>query len=581
MAGYLIAEEGPLAGLVISFEEGTEWILGRDPDEATIVLEDPMVSRKHVICHLTSEGLILENLSSVNPATQNGKIITEEVLLKEGDILEIGTTFFRFTEKDPSAEDSIPEDVPTVFEEEEPLSTFDFEAPLPTRWLLKVISGPNAGAEFSLEPGRAYILGKDSNVCDVVFYDLSVSKEHAKIYVDEEERIFIEDLGSRNGVLVNGDRIEQRQEVISQDLIALGTTSCLLIDRQQSHETIISPVATLSSKVEEQKAAESELPEAITAEKAKTSERNWKELVIPQKHLILGGIFALFLLGIITASFSLFKSKEIELPIKHEKEKLADALKPFPSIQFSLNESTGKLFLIGHVLTNVEKQELSYTISTLPFISSVEDTVIIDELVWQNINALLLSYPAWQAVSIHSPVPGKFVMKGYVQTPQDAEALSDYMNINFPYLDLLENDVNVANTLTLQIQTLLLQNGFHTLVFDLTGGDLILTGTLDKKRSSDLDTLVKYFKKLPGVLSVKNFVVIASHSQGASIIDLSPKYSISGFSSGDNDMQFAIINAKIFGTGDLLDGMLITAIEPEQVLLEKDGIKFRINYNLQ
>ena len=48
MAGHLIAEEGPLAGLVISFEEGEEWLLGRDPDEATIVLEDPMVSRKHV-----------------------------------------------------------------------------------------------------------------------------------------------------------------------------------------------------------------------------------------------------------------------------------------------------------------------------------------------------------------------------------------------------------------------------------------------------------------------------------------------------------------------------------------------------
>ena len=102
MAGYLIAEEGPLAGLVVRFEEGEEWILGRDPDEVSIVLEDPMVSRKHVICRLTAEGYILENLSSVNPATQNGKVITEPVLLREGDILQIGSTFFRFTEQTPS-----------------------------------------------------------------------------------------------------------------------------------------------------------------------------------------------------------------------------------------------------------------------------------------------------------------------------------------------------------------------------------------------------------------------------------------------------------------------------------------------
>src|ERR1700734_2453296 len=108
MAGYLIAEEGPLAGLVVRFEEGEEWILGRDPDEVTLVLEDPMVSRKHVICRLTAEGYILENLSSVNPATQNGKVITEPVLLREGDILQIGSTFFRFTEQPIPSETGAP-----------------------------------------------------------------------------------------------------------------------------------------------------------------------------------------------------------------------------------------------------------------------------------------------------------------------------------------------------------------------------------------------------------------------------------------------------------------------------------------
>src|ERR1700733_9673108 len=103
MAGYLIAEEGPLAGLVVRLEEGEEWILGRDPDEVSIVLEDPMVSRRHVICRLTAEGFTLENLSSVNPATQNGKVITEPVLLREGDILQVGSTFFRFTEQPVTA----------------------------------------------------------------------------------------------------------------------------------------------------------------------------------------------------------------------------------------------------------------------------------------------------------------------------------------------------------------------------------------------------------------------------------------------------------------------------------------------
>jgi pSer/pThr/pTyr-binding forkhead associated (FHA) protein len=76
MTGYLIAEEGPLSGTCIVFDHDELWTIGRDPDEVNIVLEDPMVSRKHAICKLTSEGFILENLSTINPITQNGYLLS-------------------------------------------------------------------------------------------------------------------------------------------------------------------------------------------------------------------------------------------------------------------------------------------------------------------------------------------------------------------------------------------------------------------------------------------------------------------------------------------------------------------------
>ena len=101
MAGFLVAEEGPLVGLVIRFEEGEEWILGRDPDVSYQVLEDPMVSRKHVICRLSDDGYVLENLSAINPATVNGKPVEEPTLLQEGDTVQVGNVFFHFTLKDP------------------------------------------------------------------------------------------------------------------------------------------------------------------------------------------------------------------------------------------------------------------------------------------------------------------------------------------------------------------------------------------------------------------------------------------------------------------------------------------------
>lgn len=393
--------------------------------------------------------------------------------------------------------------------------------------------------------------------------------------VSENEELFIEDLNSRNGSLLNGELVAEKREIFAQDLIALGTTSFLMIDRYQVHETILSSVATTPKEEEK----ETPIEEVPLVKEPSFVQKNWKDLVIPKKHLALGGLFVVFILGITTASLSLFKSKDIVIHQVSSQKLLEETLENFPGVKFSFNNASGKLFLTGHVLTSTQKQELTYTLSTLPFITSTDDTVIIDELVWQNINAILQAYPGWQAVSLHSPSPGKFVLKGYVQTALDGEALQDYLNQTFPYMDLLENNVNVADLLTIQIEGLLLQGGFMTVQYQLLGGDLLLTGTVEKKRMSDFSDLVKKLQSLSGILSVKNYVI--SMGAGGSVINISQKYTISGFSSGDNDEQFAIINAKIFSPGDLLDGMQIIAIEPEHVLLEKDGIKFRIDYNLQ
>jgi len=574
MAGYLVAEEGPLAGVTIRFDEGEEWVLGRDPDEVSIVLEDPMVSRKHVICRFTPEGYVLENLSSVNPATQNGKVITEAVLLREGDILQIGSTFFRFTENEPVEaieEDTEEEAEPLHFEEMDDLSSVSFGMPSLTKWLLKVISGPNAGAEFSLEKGSTYILGKDPSLSDLVFHDLSVSRQHARISIDENDIVWIEDLGSRNGVLVNGELAADKTPLKSQDLVAIGTTSFLIIDREQVHETIISAPVFSTPKVEEKEPAESE--------EIQTAAKNWKEMIIPTKHLIVAGSFCLVLIGLIASTFSLFKTQPIEQHVKNESQQIQEALAKFPDMQFTFNESSGKLFLLGHVLTQVDKQELMYAIKGLPFVNSTEDNVVIDEFVWQNMNALLLSNPNWQAVSINSPAPGRFVLKGYVATVEQAESLAEYININFPYLDKLQNQVVIENNLNMQIQGLLLEKGYSGVVFQLTSGELVLTGRVDDKDSSHFTELMSKFKALPGVRQVKNYVVYTTAE--TSRIDISTQYQVSGFSQGTNDHSFVVINGKVLSTGDTIDGMMISSIQSTIVLLEKDGLKFRINYNLQ
>lgn len=568
--GYLIGEEGPLVGLVVRLEEGTEWVLGRDPDEAGIVLEDSMVSRKHVICTLTPEGFTLENLSSVNPATQNGKVVTESVLLREGDIIQIGNTYFRFTEKTPEEEEKqAPAAEEEIFEEAEDLAAFALPTkPGETRWLLKVISGPNSGAEFAVPPKSTLILGKDPNSCDLVFQDLSVSRQHARLIVDENEQVFIEDLGSRNGVLVNGEKIEAQHQLISQDLLALGTTSLLLVDRKEERETIVAAPMIFPKK---------EAPKEEVAEEE--AEKDWKTLVISKKSLAIAGSLSVMAIAILFATFTLFKTSQLPLPEKGTYEEVQEVLEGYPDIRFSYNSMTGKLFLAGHVLTAIDKDELLYLIRRVPDVRSLEDNVVIDEYVWQSLNALLATNPEWLGISVHSASPGRFVINGYVQTLEQYQSLVDYINLHFPYLDRMDNEVVVEANLMMQIQSLLVQMGFSGVTFQLSNGEVILAGRVDEDAASKFNRSVTELKRLQGVRDVKNYVVTTT--EDTSRVDLTGQFRVGGVAVQSKDNAFVLINGMIIPVGGYLEGMEITDILPETILLEKDGIKFRINYNPQ
>ena len=575
MNGFLIGEEGPLAGLVIRLENGEEWLIGRDPDVSYQVLEDPMVSRKACVIRKKDDGFYLENLSDVSPASINGANIEGDALLTEGDTVQIGGTLFRFTEDDPDIEkeESQPEKLeeeekePEPPEEENLFSSFTFTGDEETRWLIKVISGPNSGAEFNAQSGRSYVIGKDPNTCDIVLQDLSVSREHAKITLDDSgSSVSIEDLNSRNGTAISGKLIEEATPLESQDLIALGTTTLLIIDREQTRETIYSPPP---------------LPPAIEDEEEEetTAPKDWKKMKIAKHHLILAGLFLIFVFVGVGSMLSLFQTQPIIAEADDPREKIEKELKDFPAVEFSYNEATGKIFLLGHVLSEVDHQELLYNLSTLRFILSVEDNVTIDEIIWDNTNALLAKNPVWRGTSMTGKTPGRFILRGYVDTASEDGQLRDYLNLNFPYLDKLDYQVVVERTLEAEIQAILIQEELTTVTMQLTSGDLVLAGRVPKKYDDEFEDAVDEIKRLPGIQSVKSLVIFTTEQ--TSRINLSSRYRVTGTSKVDNMPQYVVIGGKILSTGDTLDGMTITAIDPNEVLLEKDGLKYQINYNEQ
>jgi hypothetical protein len=84
--------------------------------------------------------------------------------------------------------------------------------------------------EVDLQQGTTYI-GR-SEECAVTIEDPLVSRRHARILVQGED-VIIEDLGSRNGVRVNGKTIQASQNLADGDRVRIGTQDFVFCRVQQ------------------------------------------------------------------------------------------------------------------------------------------------------------------------------------------------------------------------------------------------------------------------------------------------------------------------------------------------------------
>lgn len=565
---YLIGQEGPYAEAVFALEEGGDWTLGRDPEVCTYALSDPTVSRKHARIYLDDGVFYVENLSTINPLLVNGTEIKGSLQLQEDDIIQMGNNVLRFTEHLPESKSNTEKPKEELSDMLPRLVARQADS---ARWMVKVISGPNAGAEFGVNPKETFILGKDPDSADIVFQDLSVSRQHARISANEDGDITIEDLGSKNGVFINGAKLEGAESLQSQDLVVLGTTSFLVIDREQTRETIYSPAASFlqPEKKEEEKV------QAIEEE----SPKNWKDLFIPTRHLVVAAIFSTIVLVGVVSIASLFRSQSITISPHDEMQDIYKITKEFPTIEFSYNSNDGALFIVGHVLTEVNHSELLYLLKTLPFIKSVDDNIVVDELVWANLNALIARNPKWRSILITAPKPGEFVMRGYLTTMEDVAELSEYVNRHFTYISKLTNEVVVENTLQMEIQNFLIEEGFLNVTFQFNNGELLFAGRANSGEESQFKGVLNKIGKIQGVRLMKNFVIFTGTSSMK--IDISQNYTVMGTSKYGATSQYVLINGRILSDGDALDGMVITSIESNRINLEKDGIKYKIDFNNQ
>jgi type III secretion system YscD/HrpQ family protein len=458
------------------------------------------------------------------------------------------------------------------------------------KWLVKVVSGPNSGAEFFLMPGGSYLIGTDEGSCDIVFNDLSVSRQHARINVSSDDKVTLEDLGSKNGSFLDGDKVVEKKPLASNALITMGTTTFMLIDRESEHHTIVSPQMTIAKKEEPKEVsgkAEATMgalgaavlpPFQSEVERIKEQERKearYSHAV--SAFVVLALITGLFIVASI-ATMMIFHAE----PVVQQKEvdpgrQIEGVLKEFPTVRYSFNPANGKLLLIGHLSTSVDKSKMLDFLAHLKFISSIDDNnVVIDEFVWREMNQLLAKNPAWKGVTMTSTAPGRFQLTGFLKTKKDADDLYNYITQNFSYADLLEKRIIVEEELKTEIAGKLLEAGFHNISIGLSSGELILTGAIPQGTMKQYNGLLDTIKSMPGIHQVTTYVTEAESAQ--TYVNISDRYSVTGYSTVGKSIS-VVINGRILTKGDAIDGMVITDITQTAVLLEKDGFKYKIDFN--
>ena len=184
-----------------------EYTIGRDEGNA-VRLTERNISRHHArLVHQPTEWR-LHDLGSYNGCYVNGARVGDAQPLQHGDLIQLGD--YRLTIEDESVSTGRTDGVLTLPGRPGMNTQAD---------RLVLMAGPGAGQEFLLNSERM-VLGRGEE-CDVSINHPSVSRVHAEIRRIGESRYEFVDLGSANGVRVNG--VELPSTLLdSRDVIELG-----------------------------------------------------------------------------------------------------------------------------------------------------------------------------------------------------------------------------------------------------------------------------------------------------------------------------------------------------------------------
>jgi pSer/pThr/pTyr-binding forkhead associated (FHA) protein len=216
--------------------EGKIVYIGRSP-KCTVQLNDPTVSRLHAaLTRQADGGWALVRHKSAQPVLIDGEAADKKPL-RGGESIRIGGFTILFHAQNTAVAGVDDETV-----RGQPVVAMPADLPEATLWF--EVGGPAGG---SVPLTRVVTVFGRGEECDVVLDDQRCSRRHMEVS-RVGEAFVLRDLGSTNGVLVNGERVTGEVDLIAGDVVQVGGNRMRFeIDDESEPAAIPAPAASVAA----------------------------------------------------------------------------------------------------------------------------------------------------------------------------------------------------------------------------------------------------------------------------------------------------------------------------------------------
>lgn len=227
---------------------GPEILIGRDREcEIQIPLSE--VSRVHAKIFKANDQWFIKDLDSASGTKVNDQALAPQSdhLLAQGDVIEIAHATITFSLIDHAGALENTEEGTSVVAQKLVREILADPHQSVEQPYFVVMKGPNEGSRLLVHGDlQEFLIGRVENA-DLYLDDPNVSRKHARLKREWNE-LLIEDLGSKNGVVVNGRKIALPTRLRDSDEVYLGSVRLTYVD----------PTAKILNRLEISAASEDE-----------------------------------------------------------------------------------------------------------------------------------------------------------------------------------------------------------------------------------------------------------------------------------------------------------------------------------